>query len=148
MENLAITVKGKIILQVVYVVSWRKKFSKLTQVLILRRSKLQSSRFRLSDYKGTSIPVKVCCILRITHGITSMIVPFYVVDNECPSILGLKTSKKLDLIRRIVKVNRCVPDYLQQYTDCFGKICCQKRHIVVDTEATPVINSPRRILAS
>ena len=49
-----------------------------------------------------------------------------------------------------MKINSCVPDYLQQYTDCFGEIGClkEKHHIVVDIEVPPVINPPRRIPAS
>ena len=53
-------------------------------------------------------------------------------------------------MRGIMKINRCVPDYLQQYTDCFAKIQClkQKRHVVVDRKVLPVINPFRRIAAS
>ena len=114
------------------------------------RPKLQPSKFRLSAYNGTNIPVKGCCILRITHGITTIPLLFHVVDNDYPSILVLKTSKNLDLIRCVMKINSCVPDYLQQYTDCFGEIGClkEKHHIVVDRELPPVINPPRRIPAS
>ena len=61
--------------------------------------KLQPSKFRLSAYNGTKIPVKGCCILCITHGITSLPVLFQVVDNDSPYILGLKANKNLDLIK-------------------------------------------------
>ena len=99
--------------------------------------KLQSSKFRLSAYNETNIPVKGSCILRITHGINSVPVLFHVADNDSSPILGLKTSKSLDLIRRLMKINRCVPAYLQQYTDCFGETGClkEKHHIVVDRGA-------------
>ena len=62
----------------------------------------------------------------------------------------MKTSKNLDLITPILKINSCVPDYLQQYNDCFGEIGClkEKYHIVVGREVPPVINPPRCILAS
>ena len=76
------------------------------------RPKLQPSKFRLSVYNGTKFPVKDCCILRFTHGITCLPVLFHVVDDDSSSILGLKTSKNSDLIRRIIKINSCVPDYL------------------------------------
>ena len=52
----------------------------------------------------------------ITRGITTILVLFHVVDNDSPSILGLKTNENLDLIRHIMKIDSCVPDYLQQYT--------------------------------
>ena len=112
--------------------------------------KLQPSKFRLSAYNGTNIPVKGCCVLCITHSITSTPLLFHVVENDSPSVLGLKTIKNLDLIRRIMKINSCVPDYLQQYTDCFDKIGClkEKHCIIVDREVPPVINPPRCIPAS
>ena len=75
--------------------------------------KLQPSKFRLSVYDGTNIRVKGCCILCVTHGVTSIPVLFHVVDNDSPSIVGLKINKNLDLIRSIMKINSCVPDYLQ-----------------------------------
>ena len=37
-----------------------------------------------------------------------------------------KANKKLDLIRCIIKINRCVPDYFWQYTDWFGELGCPK----------------------
>ena len=111
--------------------------------------KLQPSKYRLSAYNGTNIPVKVCFNLRITHDITSIPVLLHVVDNDFPPILGLKTSKNLDLIRGRMKINRSVPDYLRQYTDCFGEVgCLKEKHSVVDKEVPPVINPPRRIPAS
>ena len=128
------------------------KFCHLAKILPFRvflnlqnRCKLQPSKFRLATYNGTNIPVKGYCILHIRHGITSISLLFHVVDNDSPSILGLKTSKNLDLIRCIMKINSCVPDYLQQYTDCFGKIGCLKEnhHIVVDSEVPPDSNPPR-----
>ena len=72
--------------------------------------KLQPSKFRLSTYNGTNIPVKGCCILRVTHSTTCIPVLFHVVDNDSPSIFGLKTSKTLDLIICIMKINSSVPD--------------------------------------
>ena len=49
-----------------------------------------------------------------------------------------------------MKINRYIPNYLQQYTDCFCKIGCikEKYHIVVDREVPPVMNPPRHITAS
>ena len=77
------------------------------------RPKLQPSKFRLSAYNETNIPVKGYCILGVTHGVTSIKVLFHAVDNDSPSILGFKISKNVDLIGRITKINRYVPDYLQ-----------------------------------
>ena len=50
----------------------------------------------------------------------------------------------------MMKINRCVPDYLQKYTNCFGKVGClrEKHQIVVDRDVSRVINPHRRIPAS
>ena len=99
--------------------------------------KLQPFRFGLSAYNETNISVKGCCILGVTRGVTSIQVLFHAVDNDSPSMLELKTTKNLDLIGRITKINRYVPDYLQQYTNYFGKIgfLKEKHHIIVDRES-------------
>ena len=49
-----------------------------------------------------------------------------------------------------MKINSCAPDYLQQYSDCFGKIGClkEKHCIVLDREVPSVINPPRCIPTS
>ena len=43
-----------------------------------------------------------------------------------------------------MKSKSCVPDYLQPYTDCFGKIGClkEKHHIIVEREVPSVFNPP------
>ena len=56
------------------------------------RPKLQPSKFSLSVYNGTNIPVKGCCILHVTHSVTPIPVLFQIVDNDSPSILGLKNQ--------------------------------------------------------
>ena len=76
------------------------------------RLKLQPSMFRISAYNGINIPVEGCCTLCIAYCITSMPILFYVADNDSPPILGLKTSKNVDWIRSVIKISRCVPDYL------------------------------------
>ena len=42
---------------------------------------------------------------------------------------------------------RCLPDYLQQYSNSFGKIGCLKgkHHIIVDREVPPVVIPLRHI---
>ena len=40
-----------------------------------------------------------------------------------------------------MKSKSCVPDYLQKYTDRFGKIgCLKEKHIIVEKEVPSVIN--------
>ena len=110
---------------------------------------LQPSKFRLSAYNGTKILVKCCCSLHIMNGITSLPVLFHVVDNDSPSILGLKTSKKLDLIRCIMKINSFVPiTYNNTLVVLVLIIIIIIIVVVVDREVSPVIDSPRHVPAS
>ena len=68
---------------------------------------------------------------------------------KSPPIIGLKTSTDLELNKRIYQINKIktvIPDYLQEFSDCFGKIGCFTRtHIVTDPEVQPTINPPRRV---
>ena len=114
---------------------------------------LQPSKFRLSAYNGTKILVKCCCSLHIMNGITSLPVLFHVVDNDSPSILGLKTSKKLDLIRCIMKINSFVPITYNNTLVVLVLIIIIIIIIiivvvVVDREVSPVIDPPRHVPAS
>ena len=113
---------------------------------------LQPSKFRLSAYNGTKILVKCCCSLHIMNGITSLPVLFHVVDNDSPSILGLKTSKKLDLIRCIMKINSFVPitynNTLVVLVLIIIIIIIIVVVVVVDREVSPVIDPPRHVPAS
>ena len=48
-----------------------------------------------------------------------------------------------------MKINSCVPYSFPLYRNCFGEIgCLKEKHIVVDRDVHPVINSPRPIPAS
>ena len=116
---------------------------------------LQPSKFRLSAYNGTKILVKCCCSLHIMNGITSLPVLFHVVDNDSPSMLGLKTSKKLDLIRCIMKINSFVPItynntlvVLVLIIIIIIIIIIIVVVVVVDREVSPVIDPPRHVPAS
>ena len=88
------------------------------------------------------------------NGITSLPVLFHVVDNDSPSILGLKTSKKLDLIRCIMKINSFVPITYNNTLVVLVLIIIiiiiiiVVVVVVVDREVSPVIDPPRHVPAS
>ena len=89
------------------------------------------------------------------NGITSLPVLFHVVDNDSPSILGLKTSKKLDLIRCIMKINSFVPItynntlvVLVLIIIIIIVVVVVVVVVVVDREVSPVIDPPRHVPAS
>ena len=51
------------------------------------RPKFQPSKFRSSINNETSIPVKACCILHITQGITSISILLHIIHNGSPPVL-------------------------------------------------------------
>ena len=61
--------------------------------------------------------------------------------------LGLTTSENLNLIKRVLKIDRTDIDFLAEYSDCFGRIGCllDTYHIVLKDNMTPVIHAPRRV---
>ena len=84
------------------------------------------------------------------HKNSTIQVLFIVADIDSPPIVGLKTSTNLNLIKRVNKIKRMkpnIPDFLHEFTDCFGEIGClsQTHHIVTDLSAQPVVHPPRRL---
>ena len=61
--------------------------------------------------------------------------------------IGLNTSTKLNLIKRVIQINSPLSNYLKEFRGCFSDIGCLpgKHHIVIDTRHPPDVNSPRRI---
>ena len=103
---------------------------------------------KLTAYNGSSIPVLGKCILKTTNKAIISHVLFIVADTDSPPILGLTTSEKLGLIKRIMEINvEYVLDDLLQFRDCFGDIGTlpQTHHIELKPGVTPVIHPPRRI---
>ena len=70
----------------------------------------------------------------------------YVVKTKSPSILGLETCKRLNLIKRVMVVNQSSPEFLEDY-DVFEEIGLLngEHDINCDQSVPPVINPPRRI---
>ena len=99
---------------------------------------------KLSAYNGTEIPVAGKCITSIKHNNQTVNVLFIVVETDSVPILGLNTSEKLNLIKRIYKINgNSQPDVSiqKEFSDCFGEIVCLQRthHIEVRDNVKPVI---------
>ena len=110
--------------------------------------KLHKPRVKLSAYNGTNIPVEGSCILYVENNNKSYPILFIVADIDSQPILGLKTSRQLNLIQRIMKIEKEeIPNYINKFDDCFGNIGClgEKYHIVVDENVPPVVNPPHRI---
>ena len=95
----------------------------------------------------THIPLKGFCIVRIKHNQSTIRVSFLVADTNVTPIIGLNTSTKLNLIKRVMQINSSLPNYLKEFRDCFGDIEClpEKHHIVIDRNHPPDVNPSSRI---
>ena len=74
------------------------------------RSKLHSTSIKLSAYNGSHIPLKGSYIVRIKHNQSTISVSFLVADTNSTSIIGLNTSTKLNLIKRVMQINSPLPN--------------------------------------
>ena len=74
---------------------------------------------------------------------------FIVADTTCPPILGLTSSKNLNLIKRVLKIDTTDihVDFPTECSDCFGQIggFPGTHHIVLKDNMTPFIHSPWRV---
>ena len=72
-----------------------------------------------------------------------MHVLFIVADITFPPALGLDTSEKLSLIKRIMAIDTELPEF----EDCFGELGClpEVHHINLKPNVIPVVHPPRRI---
>jgi hypothetical protein len=91
-----------------------------------KKPKLREAKCRLTAFNGTNIPVKGSCILFVKRGNSSLPISFIVADIDCQPIVGLTTSSRLNLIKRVrdVKKRTSLPDYLSDFKDCFGALGC------------------------
>ena len=73
---------------------------------------------------------------------------FIVTDSNSPSIIGLKISEELNLLKRLSNINvNSDIDFYTEYADCFGEIGLLKHEykIQLKSDAEPVIHAPRRV---
>ena len=119
-------------------------------IKLVKRPKLKKSNVMLSAYNNSNIPTKGSCILHIQHGNKTVPILFIVADIYSPPIIGLKTSQKLNLVKRIHNINKKsnkIPDYLLEFSDCFGTLGCfsKTHHIYTDPDVKPSVNPPRKV---
>ena len=108
---------------------------------------LKSTRVKLTAYNGSSIPVFDKCIAKVVHKNKPVHVLFIVADIKSPPVLGLDTSEKLSLIKRIMAIDTELPESLAEFEDCFGELGClpEIHHINLKPDVTPVVHPTRRI---
>ena len=114
---------------------------------LIRKPELKVTRVKLTAYSGSSIPVLGKCILRISHKKRMVPIMFIVADTNSPSILGLNTCEKLNLIKRVMVVNEDIPEVVKEFSDCFGEMGTLPKvhHIHVDLDIKPVVHPPGRV---
>ena len=117
---------------------------------LLPRPKLKPTTMKLSAYNGTEIPVAGRCITSIKLKNQKVKVLFIVVDADSVPIIGLNTSVKLDLIKRVYKIANDISvqaNIEDEFVDCFGEIGCLKRthHIEFKEDVKPIIAPIRKI---
>ena len=61
---------------------------------------------------------------------------FIVTDSNSPSIIGLKTSEELNLLKRLSNINvNSDIDFYTEYADCFGDIGLLKHEYKIYSHA-------------
>ena len=83
---------------------------------------LQPVNVNLPAYNGSKIPVVGKCSLTLAHKNKSLKVSIIVADSDSIPILGLKTNKHLQLIKRICRIQKNNEKSLSDSHDCFGEI--------------------------
>lgn len=117
---------------------------------------LVKSRVRLGAFGGQKLRTigkhSLC-----SHGNKYWPIEFQVVNLEVPNILGFTTCLQLNLVKRVLRINKneCTTststsnnDIFEQYSDVFTGLGCVKgvtHHIETDPVAKPVIHPPRRV---
>ena len=110
-----------------------------------KRPKLKEAKVTLSAYNNSPIPTKGSCILSVERpNEKSIPVRFVVAEIESPLIIGLKSCQHLNLIKRINVVKKQptrVPDYVDDYLDCFGRLGCfsKPHHIYTNPDVRPTV---------
>ena len=80
------------------------------------RPRLHKTNIKLSGYNGESIPVKRKVVVRTEKGKNkSFPVQFIIVPTKSNPIIGLKTYKRLNLIKRVMLINDSDPSIFDEY---------------------------------
>ena len=115
------------------------------------RPKIHSSTAKLTAYNGSDIPVKGTFVANVEYkNNLSVPVMFVIADTIFTPILGLPTSEKLNLIKRVMvvdNVQNCYQDLLAKFSNCFGELGMLPReyHIMLKDDVKPVDMPPRKI---
>ena len=63
---------------------------------------------------------------------------FILIDSNSPSVIGLKTSEELNLLKRLSNINvNSDIDFYTEYADCFGDIGLLKHEYKIQLKSDP-----------
>ncbi len=112
----------------------------------LKDVQLEATKAKLTSYTGGQLPVLGQCQLTCKD----KILKFFVVDTEQVPILGLQTSKELDLIKLVMNVSASkrenmttnAKEVVRQFPKVFQGLGCLEKpyRIQIDSNVTPVVN--------
>ena len=108
---------------------------------------LQPVNVKVSAYNGSKILVVGKSSLTLDHKNHSFKVSFIVVDSDSVPILGLKTNKHLQLIKRICWIETNSETFFSEFHDCFGEIGTLNatHHIEIKDNVKPVVIPVRKV---
>ena len=109
---------------------------------------LRASRARLVAFGSTQLHTCGKATITCQHKGRHYAIQFEVVDQNIPSILGLETCTKLNLVQRVDAIEKRTQNILSEYNDVFNGLGCITNvvyHIEIDKQSNPVIHPPRRI---
>ncbi|CAB4018481.1 Hypothetical predicted protein [Paramuricea clavata] len=117
------------------------------------RPRIKQTSTKLSAYNGSSIPVHGKCIVPIQYKGQKHHLLFIVVASQTTPILGLATSERLNLIKRVYKITDTnieeaySSNISEEYADCFGEIGTLKStyHMTLKDDVRPVVVPPRKV---
>lgn len=123
----------------------------------LSKTRLEKSRVKLGAFGGQKLKTMGKFTTICTHREKYEPIEFQVVNQEVPDILGLTTCLQLNLVKRVLTIDKseCIEsteteskDIFEQYKDVFTGLGCVKgvvHHIETDPAVRPVIHPPRRV---
>ena len=111
------------------------------------RPKLNNINSKLSAYNGESISVKGKVVVRTEEGKNkSFPVPFIVVPAKSNLIIGLKTCKRLNLIKHVMLINDSDVSIFYE-DDVFKELGCLagEYHINIEETVKSVLHAPGQV---
>ena len=116
--------------------------------LPVANKRARQCKAKLKVYDGRRITSKAKVSLVCEYRGKYNVLDFILVEQDLPSILGLKSCLELGLIKRIYSLEEEQPRLETAYEDVFeglGEIKGVQHKIQIDPNAIPVVHPPRRI---